>query len=66
MERLHIAYSLMALMAIAAGIGGAYWRRNSPARTYRRRLLRERAAHAARMMARTDRSDPVPQAEKIS
>jgi type II secretory pathway component PulK len=49
MERLHIAYLLIALMATAVVAGIAYRRHHSPARAYRRRLLRDSAAHMTRM-----------------
>lgn len=65
MERLHIAYLLMALMVIAAGSGSAYRHYNSPERTYRRRLSREKAAHLTRMAARTAGERPVPQMETL-
>jgi type II secretory pathway component PulK len=52
MDRLAIAYSLIALLVVSVVGGAAYWRYHSHQRTYERGQARERKAHDARMAER--------------
>jgi len=57
MDRLTLAYILMALIVIGCVAGIAYARHHSPGRTYLRQREEERATHEARLAEKRQKAE---------